>query len=317
LRARSPQPDRLDLARWIADPAHPLTARVAVNHFWQHLFGRGLVSTPEDFGVRGEPPSHPELLDWLACEFMQPGGTGTISSHKSSGSSDAAAWSRKRLLRLILTSATYRQASDTREEMAERDPLNTLLARQNRFRVESEITRDLFLDASGLLNRRISGPSFRPFLPQDVKDLGRAGAFQWADSEGPDRYRRGLYIYAQRTVPYPVSMIFDQANPCETCPRRDRSNTPLQALTLLNNPLFVECATNLAARIAALPARSPSERMERAFELCLARRPSPSERTRLNALWSESLCSSDGNEAAAFATVAQVLLNLDEFLTRE
>jgi hypothetical protein len=328
---RGERPDRLDLSRWLVDPANPLTARVAANHVWQHLFGRGLVSTPEDFGVRGQPPSHPELLDWLATEFVRLG------------------WSRKELIRLIVHSAAYRQSSRARPDLLERDPENILLARQNRFRLESETLRDVCLAAGGLLNREIGGPSFRPYLPEAIKALGSAGAFSWTDSAGPERYRRGLYIYAQRTVPYPVSMTFDQADPCETCVRRERSNTPLQALTLLNHGIFYECAQGLARRMLvegspSLPSdggegrgeEAVQERIAYGFELCLARKPAKAELARLVRLYEDGLkaaaaqpdaacklagegqpCGASPAEMASLVTVAQVLMNLDEFVTRE
>jgi cytochrome c553 len=317
-KPRSAKPDRLDLAHWLVDPANPLTARVAANRFWQHLFGRGLVSTPEDFGVRGERPSHPELLDWLATEFIRQN------------------WSRKEMIRLIVSSATYRQSSRYRPELAERDPQNTLVARQNRFRLEAEAIRDGYLAVGGLLNDELGGPSFHPYMPDDVKALGAAGAFTWVDTEGAQKYRRGLYIYAQRTVPYPVSMLFDQANPSETCPRREHSNTPLQALTLLNNGIFVECAQGLARRMMTRRGSSPRERIESGFELCMAREPGGAELDRLDKLFEDERRSARGNcasgarqggsrssqktadpDGAAYVAVAQVMMNLDEFVTRE
>jgi len=342
---RAASPDRLDLARWIVDPSNPLTARVAANNVWQHLFGRGLVSTPNDFGTRGDRPSHPELLDWLACEFMAPtapveslnclivrsgkdsvlNGT-TIQRFNDStiqpfNASTNHAWSRKALIRLIVTSATYRQSSHVRREIAERDPLNLLLARQNRLRVESEILRDLYLAISGLLNDEIGGPSFRPVMPEETRKLGIAGAFSWDNSTGPELYRRGLYVFAQRTVPYPTSMTFDQANSSESCPQRERSTTPLQALTLLNHGLFVECGRALAARIAALPGQSAREKIEAGFELCLERAPSREELDRLERLYQETAAAPAAKpeeaRSAAFLHIAQVLLNLDEFMTRE
>jgi len=312
------QPDRLDLARWLVDPANPLTSRVAVNRIWQQLFGRGLVNTPEDFGTRGEPPSHPQLLDWLATEFI------------------ARGWSRKAMIKLIVTSAAYRQSSQLRRDLAEHDPLNVLLARQNRLRLESEIIRDVSLAAAGLLNPEIGGPSFRPPTTDYFKRLGKAGAFTWVDSEGPAKYRRGLYIFAQRTVPYSVGMTFDQANPSETCTRRERSTTPLQALTLLNNPVFAECAHGLGLRMLNDQARDPRQKIEHSFELCLARKPARSELARLEKLYKDERQIVSKNsaaaakligeaprdtaqavEAASLITVAQVMLNLDEFITRE
>ena len=314
---KSDRPDRLDLARWLVDPSNPLSARVAANHFWQHLFGYGPVRTPDDFGVRGESPTHPELLDWLATEFI------------------ARGWSRKAMIKLIVMSSTYRQSSRVRSELLERDPTNLLWARQNRLRLESEVVRDAFLAASGLLNREIGGPSFRPFLPEDVKKLGTAGAFQWEDSTGLARYRRGLYIFAQRTVPYPVSMTFDQANPSETCTRRERSNTPLQALTLLNHGIFVECAQALGKRLDSEFNGSTREKITRGFELCLARQPSREELRRLEKLCADARVAAQQApdsaaqltgltgaltkraEAAAWIVLAQTLLNLEEFITRE
>lgn len=280
--------DRLDLARWLVRPENPLTARVAVNHLWQHLFGRGLVTTPEDFGLRGEAPTHPQLLDWLATEFV------------------ARHWSRKEMIRLIVNSAAYRQSSAARPELALRDSGNRFLARQNRFRLESEIIRDSALAVAGLLNGEIGGPSFHPFLPSDLKALGTAGAFHWVDSTGPERYRRGLYIFAQRTVPYPISITFDQASPVESCPRRETSDTPLQALSLLNHGIFFECAQALGRRMDD-DSGSVADRISAAFRLALARSPSRPELDRLRKLWDQGYST----------TVAQVLLNLDEFLNRE
>jgi Protein of unknown function (DUF1549)/Protein of unknown function (DUF1553) len=305
LQTRGVSADRLDLARWLVQPGHPLTARVAVNHVWQHLFGRGLVGTPEDFGTRGEPPSHPELLDWLAVRF-------------SAAPPQGMGWSRKALIRFIVTSAAYRQSSAARPELLTRDPLNTLVARQSRLRVESEIIRDLHLAVSGLLNDDVGGPSFRPYLPEDVKKLGGAGAFTWTDTEGPEKYRRGLYIFAQRTVPYPAAMTLDQADSSQSCPRRETSNTPLQALTLLNHGIFVECGQALGRRILdEFPSADDRARLARAFHICLARPPGEAELSRLQRLLADQRGATRGNESAAWTAVAQVLMNLDEFLTRE
>ena len=334
--------DRLDLARWLVDPANPLTSRVAVNQIWLHLFGRGLVATPGDFGTRGSAPSHPELLDWLACEFVQsrtgvsPVQRGRLAREAVDGASPMGrgdpqgagetpalrSWSRKSLIRLIVTSATYRQSSHARPELAERDPFNILLARQGRFRVESEIVRDLHLAAAGLLNEEIGGPSFRPYMPEDIRKLGAAGAFSWENSTGPDLHRRGLYIFSQRTVPYPTAMTLDQADSCESCPQRERSTTPLQALTLMNHGLFVECAQALARRIAAFPGPQPRDNIAAAFQLCLTRSPTRAELDRLDQLVSDELAFATGLTPAAaqeraYTQLAQVLLNLDEFLTRE
>ncbi|MES2692154.1 MAG: PSD1 and planctomycete cytochrome C domain-containing protein, partial [Verrucomicrobiota bacterium] len=239
LTARAAKPDRLDLARWLVDSANPLTARVAVNHVWKNLFGRALVGTVDDFGTRGDAPTHPELLDWLALKFSAREGP------------QALKWSRKALIKQIVTSAAYRQSSRTRPELEQRDPNNLLLARQNRFRLEAETVRDGFLAASGLLNPAIGGPSIRPPLPADIAALGYANSVKWQESTGTERYRRGLYIFFQRTVPYPMLMTFDAPDSNTSCTRRERSNTPLQALTLLNDPVFFECAQVLGRRVAA------------------------------------------------------------------
>jgi mono/diheme cytochrome c family protein len=294
----APSLTRLDLARWIVSPENPLTARVAVNRIWLHLFGRGLVNTPEDFGTRGEPPSHPELLDWLAGEFRHGG------------------WSRKQIIRTIVTSATYRQASRWREDLLERDPQNVWLARQNRFRVESEIVRDLFLSASGLLHDEVGGPSIYPPIPADVKAAGYGVGGAWIESEAPEKYRRGLYVANRRTVPYPVSMTFDQANANECTARRERSNTPLQPLALLNNPVFAECSEAFAKRIANAPG-GVREKLETGFRICLSRKPASSELNRLEQLWRDEQKQAQAHESQAWRAVAEVLLNLDEFLTRE
>ena len=299
---RSPQsgiqPDRLDLARWIVAPENPLTARVAVNRIWQHLFGRGIVNTPEDFGTRGETPSHPELLDWLASEFQRCG------------------WSRKQMIRLVVTSATYRQSSQVRRELLERDPQNVWLARQSRFRVESEIVRDLFLSASGLLNDEIGGPSIYPPIPDDVKAAGYGVGGQWIETEAPEKYRRGLYVANRRTVPYPVAMTFDQANPNECAARRECSNTPLQPLALLNNPVFAECAEVLAKRIQSADGEARNK-LQFGFRVCLGRKPTRAELNRLEQLFRAELQEARATEPQAWRAIADVLLNLDEFLTRE
>ena len=315
LAPRGSEPDRLDLALWLTDPAHPLTARVEVNRFWEHLFGRGLVATSEDFGTRGDKPSHPRLLDWLAREFVSGG------------------WSRKDLIRSIVTSATYRQSSHVRPELMERDPKNLLLARQNRFRVESEATRDLYLSVAGLLETRVGGRSFYPPLPAGMADLGYGGT-EWPESYGTDQYRRGLYIFFQRTVPYPMLMTFDSPDSNTSCVRRIRSNTPLQALTLLNGPLFVESARSLGRRILTEAPAGETERIGYAFRLVLARDPSRREEEIVRELLAEhrnafeqdpdaaakfagSEAGGPATERAAWTAASRMILNLDEFLTRE
>lgn len=318
LQARGAAPDRLDLARWITDPTNPLTARVEANRIWEHLFGRGIVLTSEDFGTRGEPPSHPELLDWLASEFI------------------ARGWSRKAMIDLIVNSAAYRQASVVRPELRERDPNNVLIARQGRFREEAEITRDVFLAASGLLNPTIGGPGVRPPLPAGVAELGYANQVSWPQSQGEDKYRRGLYIFFQRTVPYPMLMTFDCPDSNVSIIRRSRSNTPLQALNLLNDPVFVECAQGLGKRLISEGPADAKEKLRFAFRLCLSREPSDAELTRLQGLLADekkiyekdvaSAAKLVGDpkiepekapEAAAWIAMGRTIMNLDEFVTRE
>jgi hypothetical protein len=325
--ARGEKPDRLDLAQWLIDPANPLTARVVVNHVWKDLFGRALVTSVDDFGMRGEPPSHPELLDWLALSFST-----RISTDDDRR--DALDWSRKALIKLIVTSATYRQASKSRPELAERDPNNVLLARQNRFRLEAETVRDLYLATSGLLNPVIGGPSIRPQLPADIAALGYANSVKWQESKGGEQYRRGLYIFFQRTVPYPMLMTFDAPDSNTSCARRERSNTPLQALTLLNDPVFFECAQTLGIRMAEGAGVSIDEKIRRAFATCLTRQPSEGELERLRQFHARQLellqqtpessarivgkaDAANLEEKAVFAALCRVIMNLDEFVTRE
>ena len=316
--ARAATPDRLDLARWLVDERNPLTSRVTVNHMWKHLFGRGLVVSVNDFGTQGEKPSHPELLDWLATEFPRLG------------------WSRKALLKLIVMSATYQQSSDYRSDLVEVDPLNTLLARQSRLRLEAEIIRDAHLTASGLLARKVGGPSVRPQLPADIAALGYANSVKWRESEGEDRFRRGMYIFFQRTVPYPMLMTFDAPNSTATCTRRERSNTPLQALTLWNDPVFFDAARALAQRLMVEP--TPDAQLERAFEICLARTPTEAELARLRQLYDDqkrltlehpasatAILGLEGDTAlpadpiaqASLVATVRTIMNLDEFITRD
>jgi hypothetical protein len=327
-RPRGEKPDRLDLAHWLVDPANPLTARVAVNHVWKDLFGRALVTSVDDFGTRGEAPSHPQLLDWLALAYSSP------RQAASGGNVLGLGWSRKSLIKLIVTSATYRQASAMRRELAERDPNNVLLARQNRFRLEADTVRDLYLAASGLLNPAIGGPSIRPQLPADIAALGYANSVKWQESKGGEQYRRGLYIFFQRTVPYPMLMTFDAPDSNTSCARRERSNTPLQALTLLNDPVFFECAQALGRRVAQSAAVSVDDRIRTAFEICLSRSPTDAELGRLRQFHARQIellrqnpgsagriagetDAADVEERAVFAALCRVIMNLDEFVTRE
>lgn len=292
--------DRLDLARWMADPGHPLTARVAVNRLWQVYFGRGLVETENDFGTQGSAPSHPELLDWLATELPSRG------------------WSLKAIHRLIVTSRTYRQASKTRPELDRIDPGNRLLARQSRLRLDAEVIRDTALAVSGLLSQKVGGPSVFPPQPDGVMTLGQMKR-PWVASSGPDRYRRGLYTFFWRATPYPGLTVFDAPNANQACTRRDRSNTPLQALTLLNDPSFVECAEGLASRVIGATGSSDPGQIEHAFQVTLGRPPIPGEARTLAALLADERSEGGGagRDRSAWLTAARVLLNLDEFITRE
>jgi len=313
---KTPIRDRLDLARWIVSPENPLTARVAVNGMWQSFFGRGLVATAEDFGTRGDRPSHPDLLDWLAVEFAEKG------------------WSPKAMHRLIVTSATYRQNSKSTPEMVARDPKNVLLARGARFRVDAETVRDIALSASGLMNPKIGGPSVYPPQPDGVTSLayGQAG---WPTSRGADRYRRGLYTFTKRAAPFAAFSLMDAPSPELACVRRERSNTPLQALTLLNDSAFVEAARALAARGIAEAGPTDMDRVRYIFRACMARVPSSDEQVMLEAFFkakrdafradtsgAASLAGDtakglDRADVAAWILVARAVLNLDETITRE
>lgn len=308
------RPNRLDLARWIIDTRNPLTPRVTVNRIWQRYFGRGIVPTENDFGTQGEPPSHAGLLDWLASSLMD------------------GAWSLKSIHRLIVTSATYRQASTIRPDLVSADPTNRLLARQVRLRVESEVVRDLALSASGLLESRIGGPSVFPSQPPGVMIRK-----PWPESAGKDRYRRGLYTHFWRTSPHPALMVFDSPDSLTIATRRNRSNTPLQALTLLNDTGFHEFAQGVGQRILReLPQSDTATRVQYAFQICLSRNPSETELETLGRFAATQLDEfrtapdqvdamltlsqakiGDRAEAAAWTAVAGVLLNLDEFITRE
>jgi hypothetical protein len=309
------EPDRLKLARWLVSEENPLVGRVVMNRAWQAFFGRGLVATVEDFGTRGERPTHPGLLDWLATELPD------------------QKWSMKALHRLIVTSATYRQISKASPTLLARDPRNELLARGSRFRVDSEMVRDIALTASGLLNPTIGGPSVFPPQPEGVTTLayGQPG---WPTSQGRDRYRRGLYTFTKRTAPFAAFSTFDMPTSEVTCVRRERSNTPLQALTLLNDPAFVEASRALGRRVIVEGPADPEGRASLAFRLCVGKLPSIEERTAIVAFaarQTERLKAGDldareinGPEAqgdpielAIWASVARALLNLDETITRE
>jgi hypothetical protein len=324
LPANAP-PTRLTFARWIVDRNAPTTARAQVNRVWQSYFGTGLVSTAEDLGRQCEAPSHPELLDWLAVEFMDRG------------------WSMKAMHRLIVTSATYRQSSHVSPELYARDPYNRLLARGPRFRVDAEIVRDIALAASGLLNPEIGGPSVFPPAPDFLfQPPVSYGPKNWKEETGAERYRRALYTFRYRSVPYPMLQTFDAPNGDSSCVRRSRSNTPLQALTTLNEPLFLESARALAIRTLQDGGATDVQRLVYAVRRCVSRRPEERESSDLLALLhKETQRFSDGSrnpwdlaaanpaeppplpkgatpaQLAAWTAVSRVLLNLDETITKE
>ena len=311
--------NRLGLAQWLVDPNNPLVARVTVNRYWQQYFGTGIVKTSDDFGSRGEQPSHPELLDWLASEFV------------------ASDWNVKAVQRLIVTSATYRQLAKVDARMLERDPYNRLLARGARFRLDAEMIRDNALAASGLLHHELGGPSVSPYQPDGLWDELTTGD-KYVQSKGTDLYRRGLYTYWKRSIPYPPLLTFDAPNRevCTDC--RARTNTPLQALVLLNDPAYVEAARVLAQRTLKDGGSDTTARLSFAFRLCTARMPSEQEvaillrifdqnlsRYRQNPAAAEKLisvgesprpASVDAAELAAWTAIGNLLLNLDETITK-
>jgi len=310
--------DRLDLANWLVADDNPLPPRVTVNHTWSHLFGKGLVRTVNDFGVRGEPPTHPALLDWLATEYRR------------------LKWSRKDLILTIVLSHTYRQTSATTAALAKADPQNALLSRQNRVRLQAEIIRDNSLTASGLLSRKIGGPSVFPPMPADVAALSYANNFKWNASKGADRFRRGLYTFFKRTAPHPNLTTFDCPDSNTTCVERRASNTPLQALTTLNNEVFVEASQALARRVIGEQHADDQARLTRAFRFCVARRPVAKELAGLAGLlrdarrWYTDHTKDAGklvgnyatkgtsaSESAAWVATCRIMLNMDEFITRE
>lgn len=333
----SAHPTRLDLARWLTDPRNPLTARVTVNQIWQHYFGLGLVQTENDFGTQGTPPSNPQLLDWLALEFVSPSVQPSLKSEisDSAGSPAPRPWSRKALHRLIVTSATYRQSSAVRPELADADPYNRLLARQSRVRLDAEIVRDAELEASGLLCETIGGPSVFPPQPEGVMGLGQVKRV-WKTSIGPDSHRRGLYTFLWRSTPHPLLTSFDATNATASCTRRLRSNTPLQALILMNDQASLECARAMSARILRQGPQDDAGRIDFAFRLCTSRHPTTDEKAVLLRLlkkeldsfnadaanaqtlaWSERPAGAEAHTLAAWTIVARTLLNLDETISRE
>ncbi len=316
-------PTRLTLARWLVDRRSPTAARVAVNRVWQAYFGTGIVSTSEDFGLQSDPASHGELLDWLACELIDRG------------------WSTKAVHRLIVHSATYRQSSKITPALYARDQFNRLLARGPRFRVEGETVRDVALAASGKFNPKLGGPSIYAPIPESLLALSYA-PLTWNVETGPDRYRRAIYTFRRRSLPYPVLQNFDTPNGDSSCVRRQRSNTPLQALTTLNEVIFSECARALARLALESAGPGDAERLTFAFRSCLSRQPTEAEcgalvallnktRARIAEGWTNAREIATGaNELparlpsgvtpaqlAAYTVVARVILNLDETITKE
>ena len=315
--------NRLGFAMWLADKRSPLTARVEVNQLWQSIFGVGLVETAEDFGTRAPVPEYRELLDWLAVDFME---------HQ---------WSRKHIIQTIVSSATYQQSSQVRKELLERDPNNHLLARGPRFRAEAEVVRDIALTTSGLISYKMGGPSVIPPVPQNVLDFNYVYPAYWTPPTGPERYRRTVYGFRKRSMPDPVMSNFDAPNGDFSCARRIRSNTPLAALTGLNEIIFVEAARALALRVLKEAGADDASRAEHAYLLCTSRKPTPAERDEVLALLkSRRQRVADGwlnvreittgdpaklpdlppgttpQDAAAWTLVARVLLNLDETITK-
>jgi len=307
--------DRLGLAKWLVDENNPLTARVVINHFWEKVFGVGIVRTNEEFGSQGDPPTHPRLMDWLATEFM------------------ASGWDVKHMLKLMVTSAAYRQTSRVTDTLLERDPANRLLARGPRFRLPAETIRDQALAASGLLSDKMFGPPVKPPQP----NLGLKAAFgsgiDWKTSTGEDRYRRGLYTTWRRSNPYPSMSTFDAPNREVCILRRDRTNTPLQALVTLNDPVYIEASQALARRVAN-HAGPIEEKVAYALRLTLSRDASAAEVQALVKLYDQARADfaerkddaakmatdplgalpkgADAVDLAAWTVVANTLLNLDE-----
>ncbi|HVK12812.1 MAG TPA: PSD1 and planctomycete cytochrome C domain-containing protein [Gemmataceae bacterium] len=327
LPAKPQAANRLDLAKWLISPEHPLTARVTANRYWQMFFGTGLVKTAEDFGTQGEYPSHPELLDWLAVEFRESG------------------WDVKKLLTLIVTSAAYRQSAAVPKELHAKDPENRLLARGPRFRLQAEFLRDQALAISGLLNGEVGGKSVSPYQPPGLWEelMSRADGANWTaqtykQSHGQDLYRRTMYTFWKRTCP-PASLAALDAPDRETCVvRRSRTNTPLQALVLMNDPTYVEAARKLAERMMKEGGDTPDARIAFAFKLATARPPKPAETAVLKRVFEAQRArfakdqaaamkllkvgeaprdeKLDATDVAAWAMVANTVLNLDEVLTR-
>jgi len=311
--------NRLGFARWLVNPDHPLTSRVTVNRVWMQYFGRGIVETENDFGMQGTRPTHPMLLDWLASEFVEQG------------------WSMKRLHRLIVSSATYRQSSKFEPSHPKKDPNNIWLSRQSRLRVDAEIVRDLGLAVSGLLHDELGGPSVYPPQPDGVYAFTQRKA-AWPTSKGHDRYRRGMYTFFMRSAPYPMLTTFDTPRFNTTCTQRTRSNTPLQSLAMANDQAMLESIRGLGARISKLDETSDRERVNYSYRVCFSRQADDRETerlleyikasregfqndistaTKLADAVDEKMTDEEVVELAVWVSVARVLVNLDEFITRE
>ncbi|HMF78399.1 MAG TPA: DUF1553 domain-containing protein, partial [Bryobacteraceae bacterium] len=316
--------NRLGLAQWLTKPGHPLTSRVVVNRFWQQLFGQGLVKTSDNFGLQGESPSHPELLDWLSREFVESG------------------WNVKALMKSIVLSSTYRQTSDASPELVARDPENRLLARGPRFRLPAEVIRDQALQISGLLKQSVGGPSVYPYQPPDLyKGIVVAADYpgtKYVESTGDGLYRRSLYTFWKRTVPHPTMNVFDAPDREVCIVRRSTTNTPLQALTLLNDPIFVEAARKLAERVVKEGGTAPEARLALGFRLATGRSPNERELQLLRDSLNKMLTAYQRDEAgarsllavgaskpdssipaaelAAWTAVANIILNMDEVITK-
>lgn len=308
--------NRVHLAEWLVAPENPLPRRVLVNAIWEKLFGRGLVPTVDDWGIRGEQPSHPLLLDWLAEEFLRSG------------------WSRKHMIRLIVTSRSYRQSANHRPEYEDHDPMNIHIFRQNRRRLEAEIISDVHLDVAGVLDRRVGGASVFPPLASDVAAQSYANNFRWATSQGGLQFRRGMYTFFKRTAPHPNLMVFDCPDSNATSSQRMVSNTPLQALTTLHNEVFVDAARHFGARLACHSRNMGQvDTIDFAFQSALSRPVDRQEELpiindllnqsyetfRRQPYLAEEFSGETGDQAidvAAWSMVARTLLNLDEFIHR-
>ena len=302
-------PNRLTLARWLVDKNNPLVARVTVNRWWAEIFGRGIVPTVEDFGIKGEPASHPELLDWLAVEFMENG------------------WSMKHMLKTIVLSATYQQSSRVTRKLLDLDDQNSLLARGPRFRMSAEMIRDNALAVSGLIDLKQFGPPIYPYQPDGIWSKVGGTNYKYETSPGSEQHRRGIYVVLKRGSPYPSFVNFDATARLACTVKRSRTNTPLQALTLLNDPVYVEAAEALAKRIVDEKRdNSIDEQLTYAFQICASRQPTDTERNALHHLFTETFTAAkdskhpadqENAESKAWYSVATVLLNLHETITKD